>query len=84
MFNSNKSKIYRHSTTKLLSLRYILTWPLFGIFWLIGKLHHKTNIKIGKKIGLLLYKLFPKYRYIIWVYTLSLSEVILVIVIDIA
>lgn len=62
---NKEAKIYKHSYQNLFSIRYILTWPLFFILWLLAKLPHKVNIKIGKFLGKLLYPLVSKYKYII-------------------
>lgn len=58
-------KIYKHSRIRLVSPKYLLTWALFVILWLIGQLSHRFAIKAGNLIGSLLYPLFPKRTYII-------------------
>lgn len=59
------AQIYKHSTSKLFSPKYLLTWPLFGLAWLIGQLPHGASIKIGNALGGMLYKLLPKRKYIV-------------------
>lgn len=59
------SKIYKHSTRRLFSPKYILTWPLFLFFWLIAQLPHNYLLSIGQFLGKLAYPFFPKRKYII-------------------
>lgn len=52
-------------TIKLLSPRYILAWPLFMLLWLFSQLSYKTLLSVGSFIGTIMYRFFPKRRYII-------------------
>lgn len=57
--------IHKHSTIQLFNPKYILTWVLFFIAWILGQLSHKTALRIGNCIGAVIYKLFPKRVYIV-------------------
>ena len=59
------SKIYKHKTRQLFHPKYALTWFLFIILWCTGQLSHKSAINLGNFLGGILYKLFPKRKYIV-------------------
>lgn len=63
--NNKYSKIYKHHTWRLFHPKYAFTWLLFVILWCLGQLSHTTAIKVGNTFGSILYKLFPKRKYIV-------------------
>jgi len=59
------TKIYKHSTRRMFSPKYFLTWPSFLIIWIIAQLPYDRLISLGKLIGLFVYKCFPERKHII-------------------
>lgn len=58
-------KIYKHNKWLLFSPKFLWTWPLFFLLWLIARLPFDLANRLGFTIGGVIYKIFPKRKYIV-------------------